>query len=672
VKFAYWRWGIGLVLVAVLAACSTKRGGQPAPPAAWIERFEVTSRKPAFGGANFRPVGQYELITAVASVRVDPFHPANRDIADLRLAIEDDGFVRYRTDVAILRPLDANKSSKVLLFEPPSRGRKLALALLNDGGGKPELSADAGHGWVMRSGHTMVWIGWQGDVALSTKGEVVGTRLPVLGTERKPVVGKVLEEFVFDNNEKISRAILSYPAATPSQLRASVSVRARPDSEATILPEDAWRYLSEREIEINRSPDFDAGALYQFIYEARDPMVTGLGLAATRDLASFLKSAAVDESGQPHPLGDLKPVASVAVGVSQSARFLREFFWNGFNAGPEGGKVFDAALIMHAGALKTFSNARWALSARYSRQHEGHWVNGDQFPFSYGEQVDPISARKDGIFARCRTTDTCPKTMHVDSSQEFWQARASLVLADGLGRDQPLPEDVRAYLLSSTQQVPPVRPEAGACQHLSNPVPHNSAARALLVRLIEWARDGRVPPASNVPSVAQATLAAPDREAVGFPDLSALNVPVPAGPNELTAVDYGVVPPLPDRFRPYKLLVPRTDRDGNEVAGIREPDIQVPVGTFTGWNLRKEGFALGQLCGLNGAYLPLANDANARTAANDPRPSIAERYPTRLHYVQRMQVAAEALRAEGVMLDEDVGRWVDRARVQGQAMQLPR
>lgn len=671
-KIASWRWVAGLALLAMLAACSSKRGGQPAPPAAWIERFEVTSRKPAFGGANFRPAGPYEFITAVASVRIDPYHPANRDITDLKLAIEDDGFVRYRADVAILRPLDANKASKVLLFEPPSRGRKPALAVLNDGGGQPELGSDAGHGWVMRNGHTMVWIGWQGDVALSNKGEIVGTRLPVLGSERKPVVGKVLEEFVFDNNEKVSRAILSYPAATPSQLRATVRVRARPESEATILPDDAWRYLSEREIEINRSPDFDAGALYQFTYEARDPVVTGLGLAATRDVAVFLKSASVDESGQAHPLGDIKPAASVAVGVSQSARYLREFFWQGFNAAPESGKVFDAALVMHSGALKTSANARWALSARYSRQHEGHWVNGDQFPFSYGEQVDPISTRKDGIFARCRATDTCPKLMHVDSSQEYWQARASLVLTDGLGREQALPEDVRAYLLASSQQVPPVRPEAGACQHLNNPVPHSSVPRALLSRLVEWARDDRAPPPSSVPSVAQATLVAPDREAVGFPDLSALNVPFPAGPNELTAVDYGVVPPLPDRFRPYKLLVPRTDRDGNEVAGIREPDIQVPVGTFTGWNLRKEGFALGQLCGLNGAYLPLGNDANGRTAANDPRPSIAERYPTRLHYVQRMQVAAELLRAEGVMLDEDVGRWVDRARVQAQAMQLPR
>jgi Alpha/beta hydrolase domain len=672
VKPANRRWLVVAALLSALSACSTKGPRPPAPPAAWIEQFEVAARQPAFGGARFGQVGAYEVVAGVATVRVDPYHEANRRIADLRLATEDDGSVRYRTDVVILRPVDPGRASRVLLVEPPNRGRKLALAALNDGAPQTETSADSGHGWVMRAGHTMAWVGWQGDVTSGARGEVVGARLPVLGSERSPVTGRVMEEFVFDTTDNASRGGLTYPAATPDQFRATLRVRERPGAEATVLPDEAWRYVSDREIEINRQPGFDGGAIYQFTYEARDPMVSGLGMAAMRDVVSYLRAAGAEAGGQPHPLADIPPTLTVAVGVGQSGRFMRDFFWQGFNAAVEGGRVFDAAMVVGAGALKSYTNARWARPNLYSRQHEGHLVPGDQFPFTYGVTVDPISTRKDGIFARCLADDTCPKTMHADSSVDYWQARASLITTDGQGRDVELPETVRAYLLASTQPLPAARPEAGVCQQLNNPGQNSAVMRGLLVRLIEWTRDGRPPPPSNAPSIANGMLVPPNRDAMEFPDLSGPGLKFPASVNELTVVDYAAVPPKADLFRPYKLMVPRTDKDGNDVGGIRQPDIVVPLGTYTGWNLRKEGFAGGQLCGINGTFLPVAADATGRLTANDPRASIAERYPTRLHYIQRLQAAAEWLKAEGLILDEDVGRWVDWARVQAQAMRLPR
>jgi hypothetical protein len=672
VKRAYTRWLVVVALLSLLAACGSRRSAPPTPPAAWIEQFEVASRRPAFGGARFGQVGAYEVVAGVATVRVDPYHAANRDIVDLRLAMEDDGSVRYRTDVVILRPVDPSRASRVLLVEPPNRGRKLALAALNDGTLQAETSGDSGHGWVMRGGHTMAWVGWQGDLPQGNRGETVGTRLPVLGTDRNPITGKAVEEFVFDNTENVSRATLTYPAATPDQYRATLRVRQRPGAEATVLQDDAWRYVNDREIEITRPAGFDGGAIYQFTYEARDPVVMGLGLAAVRDVVTFLRNATGEIGGQPHPLGDLRPNVVVAVGISQSGRFLRDFVWQGFNAAVEGGKVFDAAMVVGAGAYKGYTNVRWAKPGRYSRQHEDHLVPGDQFPFTYGVTTDPISARKDGIFARCEANDTCPKLMHMDSSLDYWQARASLITTDAQGRDLTLPDSVRAYLLASTQHLPAGRPEAGICEQLNNPAQQSPAMRGLLVRLVEWARDGRPPPNSSVPTVANGMLVAPERATVGFPDLTGVGVKFPASPNELNVVDYAAIPPKKDPFRPYKLLVPRTDKDGNDLAGVRQPDIQVPLGTYTGWNLRKDGFAAGQLCGINGMFLPVAPDANTRLSANDPRASVAERYPTRLHYIQRMQAAAEWLKAEGLILDEDVGRWVDWARVQAQAMRLPR
>jgi hypothetical protein len=126
-----------------------------------------------------------------------------------------------------------------------------------------------------------------------------------------------------------------------------------------------------------------------------------------------------------------------------------------------------------------------------------------------------------------------------------------------------------------------------------------------------------------------------------------------------------------DTSRRYKVLVPSTDADGHDIAGVRVPDIEVPLATHTGFGLRKAGFAEGELCGLNGSYLPLAADARARSAAKDPRPSIAERYPTRSAYTQRVRESAERLKSDGLMLDEDVERALDAATREPRVQTLP-
>ena len=384
-------------------------------------------------------------------------------------------------------------------------------------------------------------------------------------------------------------------------------------------------------------------------------------MAAVRDVMVFLKAAQPDLVGQTHPLVDIRPNVTVALGISQSGRFLRDFIWQGFNAAPRGGRVFDGAMPTIAGSRKSFTNARWAQPGRYSRQHEDHSFFGDQFPFSYGTLTDPLTGRSDGIFSRCRTDDTCPKLMHLDSSLEFWQARASLVVTDGAGRDVALPGDVRAYLMSSTQHAPAGTPASGICQLLNNPAKQASTYRVLLSRLITWARDGQAPPASRFPSVAAGTLVPPQASAMGFPDLSALGLKVPTQLNELNPVDHSVTPVRVDVQKRYAVLVPRTDADGNDIAGVRAPDVAAPLATYTGFNVRKAGFAEGQLCGLNGSHVPFSRDAQDKASKRDPRASLAERYASRAAYLQRVRGSAEQLRSEGLMLEEDVAQAVDRA-----------
>jgi len=636
-----------------------------------IEHLQVTQRNVAFGGTRFGEVGEYEMVSGIATVAIDPRAPANRAIADVALAAEADGWVRFQTEVVMLSPKDPARSSRVMIVDIPNRGNKLALARLNDGANQFQTAAQAGNGWAMRQGHTMLWIGWQGDVALSRNGQTVGTRFPVARQQGATVTGTSREEFIFDDTAQVSTGPLTYPAASLDPARARLTVRPRPDADPVVLPTSSWRYLSENQIEIQRPKDFDGGAIYHFQYEAKDPVVMGLGMAATRDVASFIRSGRADGQGQPGWLASAPPTTVVAMGISQSGRFLRDLIWQGFNTDVQGQKVFDAAMPIIAGSRKSYTNVRWAQPGRYSRQHEDHLYDGDQFPFGYAVTQDPVSGRRDGIFAQCLQNATCPKTMHVDSSLEFWQARASLIVSDGRGKAVALPDNVRAYLMGSTQHGPAAQPALGICQTFSNPAKQAATVRALMDGLVQWSRDGRTPPPSAYPSVADGTLAALDRQAIGFPDLSGLGIGFPDRMNALTVTDYGVVPPQENKAQAYLTLLPRTDADGIDVAAIRTPEVAVPVATYTGWALRAQGYAAGDLCSINGSMIPLAATAQERSRTADPRPALAERYASKSDYVRQARAVAEKLAGQRYLLVEDIDRSAADARVRIEKSALP-
>lgn len=649
-----------LLMVVLWATGCSVAPSRPAGPAGVVEKLDITVRKPAFGGTGFGKTGAYEFIAAVATVRVDPAHPANRRIVDLGLAADADGQVRFRTDVAILRPVDASRASRVLLVEIANRGRKLALSQLADGGLQADTAAQAGQGWFMRQGHTLAWIGWQGDVPLGREGQTIGTRFPIARSGGQAIVADAVEEFVFDDAAARSKAALTYPRGH-ADAQARLTVQPYVGAAATELPRSAWRFVSEREIEIDRPAQFDGGAIYTLVYAARDPKPMGLGMAALRDVTTFLKGHAPDASGQAHPLADMRLRSTVVLGISQSGRFLRDFIWEGFNAAPAGGRVFDGAMPMIAGSRKSYVNMRFAQPGRYSRQHEDRFYPGDQFPFTYATTTDPVTGRTDGIFARCTATATCPKLMHLDSNLEFWQARAALTTHDGRGQPVSVPDEVRFYLMGSTQHGPAAQSLAGICQQPNNTAVQSPLVRASMANLIAWARDGKAPPASRYP-LRPGDLAPLDRAAISFPDLLALGVRFPTVMNDLTVVDATVVPFRPDPARRYVSWLPRTDADGHDLAAVRLPDVSVPLATHSGWNLRRAGFAEGALCGLNGIQVPLPKDNAERAARGDPRASIAERYGTRAGYVRQVEDAARRLQADGFLLEEDVRRFVERAR----------
>ena len=649
-----------LTVLVLIAGCALAQRSAPSAPAV-IENLVVTARKPAFDGRSFGAAGPYEFISAVATVSLDPGAPSNTRIVDLAAAAGPDGRVHYRTDVAILRPASASNASGTLLVDIANRGNKLALARLADGANQVDTAAQAGHGWLMRQGHTLVWIGWQGDVPLGKAGDTIGTDFPVArASDGSSLEGEVQEEFIFDNAATRNKAPLTYPAARSAAGTARLTVQSHVNAPVVSLPATAWRFTGEREVEIDRAAGFDGGAIYTLVYRARDPRPMGLGMSALRDVTTFLKASAPDAAGQAHPLSDLKPRVTVVLGISQSGRFLRDFVWEGFNADVQGGRVFDAAMPLIAGSRKSYVNMRFAQPGRFSRQHEDRFFPGDQFPFTYATTTDPLTGRTDGIFARCAPTGTCPKLMHLDSNLEFWQARASLLTVDGEGRPVPLPEDVRLYLMGSTQHGPAIQSTAGICQQPNNTAVQAPLVRSLFQRLVTWARDGQPPPASRYPRD-MVDMAVLDRAAIGFPDLSSLGVRFPQVFNTLAVVDPARIPLQPDPQRKYQSFLPRTNADGHDRMAVRMPDIEVPLATYSGWSLRRTGFAEGQLCGLNGVQIPLAKDAAERQRQGDPRPSIAERYATRTFYVRQVQAATEQLQADGFLLAEDGARFVEAA-----------
>jgi len=184
----------------------------PATLSAQVIRFDISERIPAFAGRSFGDVGTYERITARATIALDPADDRNAVITDLALAPRNaEGKVEAVADVVILRPADASRGNGTLLLEVPNRGRKLMPQLFDDsaqpGANRAELSEDAGIGFLHRRGYTMIWVGWQADMA--SKPGQMALAAPVL----KGITGPAREEFVFDNTTSPVRATLTWPAA---------------------------------------------------------------------------------------------------------------------------------------------------------------------------------------------------------------------------------------------------------------------------------------------------------------------------------------------------------------------------------------------------------------------------------------------------------------------------
>jgi hypothetical protein len=630
-------------------------GLAPLAALAEVTRFEVLSvQRPALEGRGFGKVGQYEKITARVTVALDPRDRRNAGIADIALAPRNgQGKVEAIADVVVMRPADPTKGSGTLFYEVVNRGRKLGLGLFDaagNGASRLEKAADAGDGYLFDQGYTLVWSGWQADFTPGA-GEL-GIEVPML----KGVTGPAREEFIFDNAKAPAVGTLTWPSADPAG--ASLTVRAKAGDPRQMPADLSFRLVDPTHVEITRPAGFDAGALYEFRYTARDPKVLGLGFAATRDLIAFLRH---DRTGA-NPLA-IKGIPTVrrayGYGSSQSGRFLREFLYLGFNQDLAGRRVFEAMLPHIAGARMTAVNARFGLPGRNSRHAQDPAWQADRFPFTYAETTDPFTGVRDSLMARCRRTSTCPKVIQADSEHEWWASRASLLVTDPEGRPLALPADVRAFLVTGTPHVNAIdaaMKTSDQCQMPLNPLHQGPVLRALLGALDDWTARGVAPPPSRTPNLADGSLVKADarQPAAPIPGLPYTGMHTGAW-----LMDQSKFPPSP--VGEYVVYVPRIDQDGMVAGGVRMPVIQAPLATYTGWNPHAAGYGETTFCPLLGGAVPLAKTRAERTARGDPRRSVEERYPTSGAYVAAVQSAADRLVKARLMLPRDAPGQVQAA-----------
>jgi hypothetical protein len=448
---------------------------------------------------------------------------------------------------------------------------------------------------------------------------------------------------------------------------------------------------------------FQPGVLYELVYRAKDPTVLGLGWASMRDLISFFKHAQADDAGTMNPLflpsakvppGREDPGRALAVfeGSSQSGRSMRTFIHLGFNEDEQGRIVFEGA-FPHIGGGRLSMNVRFAAPGRAWGYTVDHLYPAYEFPFSYMPTHDPITKRTGGLLERCLASHTCPRIFHVATALEIWEGRQSLGFTDPLGqRDLPEVPFVRSYIMAGTQHGTAgynavTGPGFGDCEQQQNPNPQAETMRALWVAFTQWVKDGVAPPPSTKPRVDDGTFVPPER--VSFPSIPANAYPnqSPAGPASPTSrpavrwvsaatplhvLDFGpgfdgqdetgvisVEPPAEGHER-YGVLVPQVDADGNDLGGIRSVTLQVPLATYTGWNMGAPGRFEDGLCSLSGSYVPFA-PTEAERVAGDPRPSIESRYGNHDGYVTAVRAAASRLTAQRFLLPEDAARLVSAA-----------
>ncbi len=615
------RWGAA---AAALLFCATAARAE-------VTRVEILKRSDlSYAG--------YEKLEGRVYFAVDPGNTRNTVIVDLDRAPRNaQGRVEFSADFYAIRPKTGGNG--VAIVDVVNRGNRVTRMFNRIAAGS---DPDVGDGFLLRRGFTVIAVGWEFD--LPATGEGLRIRVPA-APGVSGIVRAVIEVDRRAPTYRLTEDVPAYPPADPDGPDSTLTVRDRLSDAPQTIPRGQWRLSGDV---VSLDGGFEPGRVYEVAYRVSNPPIAGLGLAAVRDIASWAK----------HATDAATPAKYVyAHGQSQTGRFLREYLYLGFNADERERLVFDGVIAHIAGA------ARIDINRRGSTPTSGSAMVGT-FPFSDRAHRDPVTGATEGLLDNDRARRHQPKLFLTNSSVEYWidTGRAAALVhttPDG-SRDAAPGENVRAYLFAGAQHTPGAfpPPAGGRGQQRANPLDYSMSLRALLVALDRWVRDGVAPPPSRHPRLADRTLVR--AQDLAFPAIPGVQSPrtVAAGRRASNAL----LPSSGGEGAVQPLLVSQVDGDGNDVAGIRLPEVAVPLATYTGWNFRNpEIGGTSRLVGNTGSYVPFARTQAEREARRDPRPSIEERYPSRGDYLAKVRAVTDALVRDRYLLAEDVDATVTRA-----------
>jgi Alpha/beta hydrolase domain len=643
------------------------------PVHARVTAIEIASRVDVLNGKAFGNVGVYERITGRVYFSLPVANAQNRRIVDLDRAVNlKDGEVEFSADFVAIRPKDAAKGNGSMILEVPNRGRPRITGLVD--GGNWDLSADAGDGWLLRSGFSIVSVGWQWD---ATGDDSLHLYAPVAKVNAQTITGLLRGDLMPARPMQeipLGHLILGniggseYPVASPDDSRNMLTVRDSRHAKRVTIPRSQWQFahtvdgkLTPSDRHIHLHGGFQPGKIYEYVYVVADPVVAGGGLAVIRDFASYAKHASAAVVPAVRVYGE---------GISQNGRFLRDFLFQGFNADEEGRIALDGVLVHVAGAGRGDFNYRFAQPSRDAQPTSSVFFPTDIFPFTDQPETDPVTQEKGGLLDRATADNVVPKIFFSNTSYEYWGRAAALIHTSPDGKhDAPISPNVRIYHFTGLQHFSgPFPPEKGKDdllgQQPQSPLPIRYFWRAMIANMDAWVRYNAAPPDSSYPKLADGTLTTLNKYAL--PAIVGVNRPHEA--NEGTRLDFGprwrdgILSLQPPRVgEPFPVLVPQVNEDGNERDGVRLPAITVPLATYTSWNLRDPSIgAPTERVSFEASYIPFPKTPADRERTHDPRKSIAERYAGRDAYLRLYANAVDALVKQHWILEEDREQLVRR------------
>jgi len=641
-----------------------------------ITKVQITAKEsPTFGGYSWPGVGQYEKIVGKAFGELNPADPSNAVIVDIELApLNANGKVDYSFDFYILKPINLGQGAHRVMYEPPNRGRKTwqNLGRVSSGGNDPGSITDPtelANAFLMPRGYTMVWSGWDKSAGTSNANFNTTITLPIAKNHGATITGPSQEYFVTTSATATSLPLSYPPFDRNDKTTPKLTHRVHLNDTGEVI--SSWNYNTAGTAINLVGMTFVPNDIYEFAYTAKDPTVNGIGFAAVRDWNAWLRYETKDDQNPPtfNPLaGDIERIYTEI--SSQPGRFLNDFRHLGFNQAENGKKVFDGLMQWISAGDGINLNYRFSQPNRTERNRQDHLFVEGVFPFANVMTTDPFTGKRDSRYARCTATGTCPLGAEIYSANEYWVKAASLLHTDPTGKhDLPDSPFTRNYLISSHQHGTGDATSRGACQQLLNPLDSSPVQRALFIALDEWPTHGTPPPHSRVPTLRDGTLVPPlPQKKMGFPNIPGVTYTglkttrylLNYGPGfyETGIATYNppiFAPPYQDNSANgpiYPSFIPKTDRDGNDIAGVRLPDVTVPLATYTGWALRS-GPQANDGCESAGQYIPFAKTETERAASGDPRPSVEARYKSFRHYDRKVVHAIKRMVKDRLMLCED-------------------